>query len=869
MKQLLGIAACCALLGVGTPGPAQSVTALSQCAGTMTPAAVDAAIDHLIGEMTPGERISQMGDRAPGIDRLHIPAYNWWNEGLHGIARNGHATVFPQAIGLAASWDPGLLRAVGETVSTEARARFNPHIGQATPRYGGLTLWSPNINIFRDPRWGRGQETYGEDPFLTASLGVAFVHGVQGDDPYYLRADATPKHFAVHSGPEEGRDSFNSKVTAHDLEETYLPAFHALLTEGGAAAMMCSYNAINGVPSCANTSLLRSRVRGDWGFKGYIVSDCDAVGNLSSYQHYSTNKAQAAAAALHAGVDLDCGNSYNALAEATAQGLVTQSEVDASLHRLLAARLRLGMLQPAECTAYNRIPETAVATPEHRALALRAEEESIVLLHNQGVLPLRPHTRLAVVGPNADSLQVLEANYHGTAVDPVTPLAGLRRLFPDLRYAQGSVLAEGVTIPVPETALRHGAAMRGLHVAWYSNGTLAGAAVAEADVRTVDLDINRASPAAALHGGPYSARWTGYFVPPAPGDYTLHVAIERCWDCKPDEHDGFRLMVGNQSLSSSGPHEPDRIVLHAADTTPLPLMLEFEHVGLDEGLSLEWDPPAAVLLEEAAAIVRDADAIVAFVGLSPNLEGEALSISVPGFRGGDRTSLALPRPQIALLREMQHSGKPVIVVLLSGSAVALPPDGFGAVLEVWYPGEEGGNAIANVLSGKVSPSGRLPITFYRTADQLPPFVDYSMKGRTYRYFTGDALYPFGAGLSYTTFRFGHPRLGSHRLSPGRDLRVTFTASNNGARAASVVAQVYLSPVGESHEPLRTLLAFRRVLLKSGETRTIALTIPASRMKTIGANGEALIRAGTYRLFVGDGQPGADSKGASVLLQITG
>jgi beta-glucosidase len=840
-----------------------TATAQTTCSSRQTQQQIDARIDSLIAKMSLPERIAQLQDRAPAIPRLGLPAYNWWNEGLHGIARNGDATVFPQAIGLAATWDESLLHEVGETVSVEARAKFNPHRDQDSPRYAGLTLWSPNINIFRDPRWGRGQETYGEDPFLTGMLGTAFVEGIQGDDRFYLRADATPKHFAAHSGPEEGRDSFNAKVSAHDLADTYLRAFHTLTTRAHAAALMCSYNAINGVPACAN-DLLENTVRGAWGFKGYVVSDCDAIGNLTEYHHYTADAAHGAAAALNAGVDLDCGHSYLPLQDALAHNLTSEATVNRALHHLLLAKIHLGLLDPAGCSPYDSISAADNDTALHRALALRAAEESIVLLHNQGTLPLQTSQHIAVIGPNADSLAVLEANYHGTAAHPVTELAGLSEAFPHLSYSQGSLLAEGVASTIPRTALRTSAsadATPGLVAEYFNNTDFSGAPVLTQTVPSLEFDLDRVAPSPAIHTEHYAARWSGYFVPPAPGKYLLQVKIERCWDCT--RHDQFRLFVdGNMVLDNDGQaSEPNRYTLLASDTRPHAIRLELAHTGEDEGIALAWEPPQQALLDEAANTAQNADVVIAIVGLSPELEGEALQLNLPGFNGGDRTSLDLPATQLALLERLQSLHKKLVIVLNSGSAIALDPARYdaSALLEAWYPGEEGGYALANILTGRSTPSGRLPVTFYRSVADLPEFSDYSMAHRTYRYYAGPVLYPFGFGLSYTPVQYGRIRLSSAAITTGQRLRATVTLHNPGTSSAVEVTELYLVPPqtsvdGLSGRPRLALAGIRRVQLKPKETRTLTFTLSSEQLSSVDSAGQRAVRRGTYRVFIGGTQP---------------
>jgi beta-glucosidase len=866
-RLLIGIASMCfAVVPAG-------MTQLA-CSNRQTPQQIAARLGKLIAQMTVAERIAQLQDRAPAIPRLGLPAYNWWNEGLHGLARDGYATVFPQAIGLAATWDPALLRAVGDTVSTEARAKFSVHARGDSPRYGGLTMWSPNINIFRDPRWGRGQETYGEDPFLTAMLGTQLVEGIQGTDAFYRKANATPKHFAAHSGPEEGRDAFNAVVSPHDLADTYLPAFHTLTTTADAAALMCSYNAINATPSCANDGMLQKTVRERWGFAGYVVSDCDAVGNLAGYHHYTSDAAHGAAAALNAGVDLNCGRTYGALEQALEQKLVSEATINRSLHRLLLARLRLGMMDARGCSPYDRISSADNDTAEHRALALRAAEESVVLLRNDGTLPLKAAAQsIAVVGPTADMLKVLEGSYHGTASLPVTPLEGLRAAFRTVRYAQGSLLAAGVSAPVPRTALRLESgsnAKEGLRAEYFAGLSFDGSPAATATVARIDLDLDRVAPVATLSPARYAARWRGFLVPPAPGDYVLRVNVERCWDCT--THDRFRLAIdGKVAIDNhGGKAEPDRIKLHFEDTAAHAIQLELIHAGEDEGISLEWEPPAEALLAETVDAARRSDVIVAFVGLSPDLEGEALPLHLEGFAGGDRVGLNLPATQRTLLSRLQELHKPMVVVLTSGSAVALEPEQekASAVLEAWYPGEEAGRALANLLSGKTNPSGRLPVTFYRSAADLPAFSDYDMGRRTYRYFDGPVLYPFGFGLSYARFSYGAVRLLRKTVPAGETLTATVTLRNMSSVAGTEVAELYVAPPQVAGAPRLALAGVQRVHLNAGEVRQLKFMLEPKQMSFVDRQGKRAVRQGTYRLFVGGGQPRLDvEKGA--LFQIAG
>jgi beta-glucosidase len=878
MRTVISVVACSALLLAGL----SSRPAFSQevCADKLTPDQLELKMNNLIAKMTPEERIAQLQDRAPVIPRLHIPAYNWWNEGLHGIARNGYATVFPQAIGLAATFDPALMQQIGDVVSTEARAKFNPHIDSDSARYAGLTIWSPNINIFRDPRWGRGQETYGEDPYLTGELGAGFVRGIQGDNTsFYRKADATPKHFAVHSGPESIRDGFNSVVSQHDLADTYLPAFNKLTSEAHSDAMMCSYNAINGIPACANTALLHDRVRAQWGFSGYIVSDCDAVDEVTDYLHYTTDHARGAAASLKAGVDMNCGSTFAHLKQSLDQHLIETSDIDRALHRLLLARLRLGMLQPAACSPYANIAATELDTKADRALALRAAEESMVLLRNdtaangRPLLPLDLHNkRIAIIGPTGNLLSVIEANYHGTARNTQSLIEGLQESLPKdahVEYAQGSTLAQGVTVPIPPTAFQGGA----LHGEYFANTDASGKPTFIRSDPRIDFDFDHISPVADQPDAPYAIDWSGSLVPPAPGQYRLRVAIDRCFDCK--GHDGYRLWIdGKLALEDNGTDKhPDDIRFDWKDTQPHAIRLELRHTGEDQGIHLEWEAPAQPQLLESVSAASQADIIIALVGLSPDLEGEALRIAIPGFNGGDRIDLHLPQAQENLLATLGRLHKPMIIGITSGSPVSTASVTSQttapiALLQLWYPGEEGGHALANLLTGQTSPSGRLPVTVYRSASDLPAFTDYSMTHRTYRYFTGPVEFPFGYGLSYSSFRYAQPQFSAQTLAAGATLQVHATVTNTGSLEADEVAELYLIPPQTAGAPKLTLEGMQRVHLKAGESLQLDFTLTPQQLSFVDKEGKRAVRPGTYRVAIAGAQP-AETSTAGVSFEITG
>jgi beta-glucosidase len=840
----------------------------------------------LVARMTLEEKVSQLVNASPAIPRLGVPAYEWWNEGLHGAARSGYATVFPQAIGLAASWNPELLEQVGTVVSVEARAKFNLAGGPGRDhrRYEGLTIWSPNINIFRDPRWGRGQETYGEDPYLTGQLAIAFIHGLQGDDATHPRTIATPKHFAAHSGPEAGRDSFSTVVSPHDLEATYMPAFRAAMVDGRAGSVMCAYNALRGTPACAADWLLDGYLRRDWGFQGFVVSDCDAVSNMTNYLYYRADDAASSAAALQAGLDLNCGSAFRRLGTAVARGDVSEALVDRALVRLFSARYRLGELAPTQADPFAILGADDIDNSAHRALALDAAVQSIVLLKNErATLPLAADTRIAVLGPNADALAVLEANYQGTSRDPVTPLQGLRGRFGEqyIRYAQGAPLAVGVPTLIPETALRSGNAI-GLKGEYFANPNLQGAPAVVRQDRVVAFNWDRVAPATGIPKDGYSVRWTGELLPPGTGEYTLSVRVPRCFDCK--GHDPVRLYL-DDTLIVAGDQDGQRTttadlttsaqsletVVRFGDARPRRIRLELEHLGEDQGVRLEWIPPAEAQLAEARRAVAKADVVVAFVGLSPDVEGEALQIDVPGFDGGDRNDIALPAPQRDLLEHAKASGKPLVVVLMSGSAVALTwaEQNADAIVALWYPGQSGGDAIARVLAGDYNPAGRLPMTFYRSTRDLPPYVSYDMKGRTYRYFEGRPLFPFGHGLSYTRFAYAAPTLSTTVLRAGATLRVSTRVRNAGDRAGDEVVQAYLAYPDRPLAPRHALVGFTRVTLQPGETREIHFDLDARRLSDVDRAGNRAVVPGGYRLFIGGGQPGTGAPGGEASVSIEG
>jgi beta-glucosidase len=861
----------------GVAKPAGTV----QPAGTVKPAGKAPYLDpslsperragDLVSRLTLEEKVLQMQSTAPAIERLGVPAYNWWNEALHGVAQ-GRATVFPQAIGLAATWDTELLYRVADIISTEARAKYHDALTRPPPpvntpqaafpgRTAGLTYWSPNINIFRDPRWGRGQETYGEDPYLAGRLGVAFVTGMQGKDPRYLKVVATPKHYAVHSGPEPERHEFDARVSEHDLQNTYLPAFRATVVEGKAESVMCVYNAVNGAPGCASTDLLQKRLREGWGFSGYVVSDCGAVNDIHENHRYTPTLGSAAVAAVKAGTDLTCGGEYTSLVEEVKAGRIAEAELDRSLQRLFVARVRLGMFDPPERVPYAKIPISVNDSSAHRDVAREAERKAIVLLKNTGVLPLSSSVRkLAVIGPAADDPVALLGNYHGISSKQVTPLEGITRQFEgaQVRYALGATYTQSTPSFVPGELLAPAeGGGRGLTVEYFDNPDLQGKPKLRRTEARPYFDAGVEDPAvlAAVGQEKFSVRWTGTLTPRATGQYELTVRTG-AWNRTATARlfvDGKELAVTagpSTQMTSTQPIQPApgplpsgvqaRVTLERGRKHAL--RVEYRQPGARGTIQLKWVPPADAALAEAEALVKDSDVALVFVGLSAELEGEEMrGVNIPGFLGGDRTRLDLPEPQERLLATALDTGKPVVVVLSSGSAIAANRAAAraGAVLQAWYGGEEAGTAIAETLAGASNPAGRLPVTFYANAKQLPPFADYAMKGRTYRYFKGEPLYPFGFGLSYSSFAYSG--LVAQRTPTGAS--IVATVANTSGRAGDEVVQLYVGGGSEPDAPIRSLRGFQRVHLRAGERRQVQFTLAAEDLPK-----------STLDVSVGGGQP---------------
>jgi beta-glucosidase len=844
---------------------------------------IDKRVADLVGRMTLEEKVEQMLNAAPAIPRLGVPAYDYWSEGLHGIARSGYATMFPQAIGMAATFDKELVGNMAETIGMEARAKYNQTMrDNIHARYFGLTVWSPNINIFRDPRWGRGQETYGEDPYLTSRMGVAFVEGLQGGDPKQPLAIATPKHFAVHSGPESERHRFDVTPSPHDLEDTYLPAFRATITEAHADSLMCAYNAIDGSPACANTMLLKDTLRKAWGFNGFITSDCGAIDDFYSPtgHKFSPDAEHASATAVLAGTDTECGTeSYKSLVKAVKDGLLPSSAIDTAVTRLFTARFELGLFDGSNGEGvgkYGQVPMSTVDSAQHRALALKAARESMVLLKNDNAtLPLDASKlkTIAVIGPNATSLIALEGNYNAQPSHPVLPLDGIAEEFSGAKvlYAQGSPYAEKVMLPVPRTAFHASdrSPMTGLTAEYFSSGDFSGKPVEHRTDKQIEFDWDAVAPASGLTRESYAVRWSGMITPPVAGDYKFSFTLGECYPCHDQEL--IKVYVDDKLVSTIDSHEPGDgrdtatppFTVPFADNHEHLFRVEYVHKGLfGGGLTLNWLPPVDALRAEAVAAAQKADVVVAFVGLSSKLEGEEMPVHVEGFAGGDRTDIKLPAVQQAMLEAVASTGKPLVVVLMNGSALASDWQHAGAVLEAWYPGEAGGQAIAETLAGKNNPGGKLPLTFYASIDQLPRFTDYAMKGRTYRYFSGKPQYGFGYGLSYTTFAYDDVHVSTSNLKAGEPLGVDAVVRNTGRMAGDEVAELYLIPPSTELGPKLALRGFERVHLAPGASQRVHFELKPRDQSLVGADGVRSVQPGSYSVYVGGAQPDASSKAAA-------
>ena len=816
--------------------------------------------DDLLGRLTLEEKVQLMMDTSPAIERLQIPQFQWWNEALHGVGRNGYATVFPITMAMAASWDDALLHRIFTAVSDEARVKAQQAKKSGNiRRYQSLSFWTPNINIFRDPRWGRGQETYGEDPFLTSKMGLAVVRGLQGysydGKPLgdYMKLLACAKHFAVHSGPEWNRHTFNvENLPERDLWETYLPAFKALVQEGDVAEVMCAYQRIDGQPCCSQTRYEQQILRDEWGFKGLITSDCGAIRDfLPRWHNTAKDSPEASAQAVLAGTDVECGSEYRHLPEAVRRGDIKEADLDRSLRRLLIARFQVGDFDSDDRVSWTRIPESAVASKEHKQLALDMAHKSIVLLKNNGVLPISPTAKnIIVMGPNANDSVMQWGNYAGYPTKTVTALEGIRQQLGAVPYLQGCGLTRNESIESRFGELRAPLGNQGIQVIYYNNTEMTGT-----PVTTVTLT----EPVKLSNGGNTvfapgvnlencSARLDATLIPTR--NETLLFTISG--------DDKIRLFVNGDTIVNLW-QARQRIQLAQKEIEVKAgqhyrIQIDYVQESGYGALNFDIQHKATPTSQELLAQVGQAETVVFVGGISPRLEGEEMRVSEPGFRGGDRTSIELPQAQRDVLRWLHKAGKKVVFVNCSGGAMAMTPEleTCDAILQWWYDGEQGGAALADVLTGRYNPSGKLPVTFYRNTDQLPDFLDYTMKNRTYRYFTGEPLFPFGFGLSYTTFEVGKPAY--------KNNKVYVTVKNTGSVEGTETVQVYISRPADKEGPLKTLRGYEQVRLKAGESKTISIDLPRQNFETWDAQTNTMrVVPGRFELMAGTSSADKDLK----------
>lgn len=812
----------------------------------------------LCGRLTLDEKATLMCNASPAIARLGIPSFEWWSEGLHGVGRNGYATVFPATIGMAASFDDDLLYRIYEAVSDEARVKNT--LARKTGvlrRYQGLSFWTPNINIFRDPRWGRGQETYGEDPYLTTRMGLAVVRGLQGPEGHrYTKLLACAKHFAVHSGPEWNRHSFNiENLPERDLWETYLPAFKSLVEDGHVKEVMCAYQRIDGEPCCGNNRYLQQILRNEWHFKGLVTSDCGAVSDFWEKGRHgvSANAVSASVKAVRSGTDTECGGNYLKLPEAVKNGDISEKEIDVSLKRLLKARFELGDFDPDSLNEWTKIPESVIASKEHKQLALQMAREEMVLLQNRNnILPLNKNMKIVVMGANATDSTMMWGNYSGYPTETVTILDGIKNKTVNVKYIDGCGLTrnEGETSLYNEVETANG--QRGLTAEYFNNTYLDGAPVAQMQFREpVHQDNGGATvfaPGVTLNN--FSARYTGVFVPQKTESVTFRVSGD----------DGYRLIVNGDTLANLWKGK-QRVMTKECNVNVKEgqkYNIQLDYVQIDGSAVIQFDVLRKIQLTNAdiLAKVGDADAVIYVGGISPKLEGEEMKVDLPGFKGGDRTDIELPEVQRQMIAMLHQAGKRVVYINCSGSAMGLEPETHhaDAILQAWYAGEQGGTAVADVLFGDYNPSGKLPITFYKDVKQLPDYEDYRMTGRTYRYFKGEALYPFGYGLSYTDFVISKPK---YDIKKGK---VTVSISNKGNRDGYETVQVYIKNVADKDGPLKTLRGYSKVGLKSKETKDITIDLPRKcfEMWDVKSNTMKVV-PGSYQIMVGSSSDNKDLK----------
>jgi len=835
---------------------------------------VEERVEDIISRLTLEEKVAQMMNSTPSIDSLGIPRYDWWNEALHGVARAGKATVFPQSIAMAATFDEEAILRTFTIVSDEARAKYHEFQRKKEyQRYKGLTFWTPNINIFRDPRWGRGMETYGEDPYLTSRLGLAVVKGLQGDDPKYLKSHACAKHYAVHSGPEWNRHSYNAIVSPRDLWQTYLPAFETLVKEGNVQEVMCAYNRFEGQPCCGNNKLLVDILRKQWGYDNIIVSDCGAIGDFYGGGRHGThaNAAEASVDAVRNGTDVECGGAYSSLVEAVKKGQIKEEELNVSLRRLFRGRMELGMFDPDELVPYSSIPYSIVENEEHVNYSLEMARKCMVLLKNgttggKPTLPLsKDIKKIAVVGPNAVDSTMLWANYNGTPTHTVTILEGIREKASnaEVTYIQGCNLTDNkLFFDLMGSLSSEG--KTGMSVEFYNNTKFDGAPAYKGITTQFQYNTGgntQFAPGVSLTD--FTGLFTGDFTSPITGEISIKVSVD----------DGFRLKFGAEQIADLWTYDKARgnkeYKVKVVKGKKYPVKLEYLQEKGGANLSFNIGYYDDMSYTETASKVKNADVIVFVGGLSPRLEGEEMSVSIDGFKRGDRTKIELPKAQTDLLKSLKSTGKPLVFVICTGSALALTEENktADAILNAWYGGQQAGTAVADILFGDCNPSGKLPITFYKSTAQLPDFEDYNMKGRTYRYMTEEPLFPFGYGLSYTTFTFGDASLSTNEFQDGKTVDITIPVKNTGSVDGEEVVQVYVRNPNDAAGPLKALRGFRRVRLKAGEEAKATVTLERDAFLSFNDETQAFeLRKGKYDILYGSSSSDSDLKSVEVTVK---
>jgi len=834
--------------------------------------------DDLLGRLTLDEKVKLMMDTSPAIERLGIPQFQWWNEALHGIGRNGFATVFPITMGMAASWDDQLLHQVFSAVSDEARVKAQQAKRRGDiRRYQSLSFWTPNINIFRDPRWGRGQETYGEDPYLTSRMGLAVVRGLQGytydgkalttpSAQNYLKLLACAKHFAVHSGPEWNRHEFNiENLPERDLWETYLPAFKSLVQDGQVAEVMCAYQRIDGQACCAQTRYEQQILREEWGFKGLITSDCGAIRDfLPRWHNVARDGEEASAKAVLAGTDVECGSIYKNLPAAIERGDISEADLDRSLRRLLKARFQLGDFDKDELVPWTKIPERVVASPEHKQLAYQMAQKSIVLLKNNGVLPLKRTTAnspIVVMGPNANDSVMMWGNYSGYPTRTITALEGIRMKcstangLSKVNFVPGCGLTRNEVFMSRFNEIHSPLGPQGMQVAYWNNTDMKG---------SPDATLTMTQPIHLSNGGNtvfapginlenISARLDGTFIPTHDETVIFNISAD----------DKLRLIVNGDTLvniwSVRQRIQGARKELSVKAGQHYRLQIDYVQDAGYGALNFDIEHKEAPSREQLLAQVGEAGTVIFVGGISPSLEGEEMRVNEPGFRGGDRTDIELPQSQRNVLRMLHEAGKRVVFVNCSGGAMGLVPEleTCDAIVQWWYDGEQGGRALADVLFGDYNPSGKLPVTFYKNVNELPDFLDYSMRNRTYRYYTGQPTFPFGHGLSYTTFSLGKPKF-TPAKSAAKTASVALTVKNTGTLEGIETVQLYLRRIADTEGPLKNLCAYQQVQLKPGEQQTVTINLQRRQLETWDAKTNTMrVVPGRYELMVGTSSADAD------------